>query len=188
MRLLLCAVILAACTRSETPVTRPVVGIAIVDTAGTWCAEFPAGAASQIREGTNATIIFAGDSGTVSRPVRIGTARSAQCAAAFPQPRWDSYSAFDLVPLDSVVSSSIGLILSRELNVTRTGGATDADIDGDGVPETIRRCAADEGEHFTVWSGNPPRRLWHEYFDWGAIVDPTCRAGENGRDSPADSP
>jgi hypothetical protein len=47
----------------------------------------------------------------------------------------------------------------------------------------VRRCAADEGEHFTVWtvrSADKRERIWHEYYDWGAIVDRTCRAGEDG--------
>ena len=30
-----------------------------------------------------------------------------------------------------------------------------ADLDGDGRLEEARRCTADEGEHFTVWSARP---------------------------------
>jgi hypothetical protein len=33
-------------------------------------------------------------------------------------------------------------------------------------------------EHFSIWSRDSTgtrRRRAHEYFDWGVIVDPTCR-------------
>jgi hypothetical protein len=63
-------------------------------------------------------------------------------------------------------------------------GVVQADLDGDGILEHARRCAADEGEHFTIWSvrpQGPSERRAHEYFDWGANVDPTCRPGEDGR-------
>jgi hypothetical protein len=62
-------------------------------------------------------------------------------------------------------------------------GRLRADLDADGVPEEAHRCAADEGEHFTVWSVHPDgrrERRWHEYFDWGAFTDPTCAPGDDG--------
>jgi hypothetical protein len=58
-----------------------------------------------------------------------------------------------------------------------------ADLDGDGILEEVRRCTADEGEHFTVWSARSEGgrvRRWHEYYDWGGLADPTCRPGEDG--------
>jgi hypothetical protein len=176
--------ILSSCVRAGATDAKAVVGIALTDTTGAWCAEFPSDSAVNVSEGETATIIFAVSDGTVARKVRIGAARSAQCGTAFPQPRWESYSSFDLAALDSAVTSAVGLIVIGEVGVARAAGIARADIDGDGISETIRRCAADEGEHFTVWSGNPRKRRWHEYFDWGAVVDRTCRDGEDGRDDP----
>ena len=60
-----------------------------------------------------------------------------------------------------------------------------ADLDGDGAAEELRRCAAGEGEHFTLWRRDrrtgERRRVAHEYFDWGVLVEPSCAAGEDGR-------
>jgi hypothetical protein len=80
------------------------------------------------------------------------------------------------------VTSAVGVVVTGDVPISREHGAVRGDIDGDGIIEEFRRCAADEGEHVTVWSGTPPTRRWHDYFDWGVIVDPTCLAGEDGRD------
>ena len=60
-----------------------------------------------------------------------------------------------------------------------------ADLDRDGRLEEARRCTADEGEHFTLWSqasnGRWVRRI-HEYYDWGGQTEPTCRPGEAGEE------
>jgi hypothetical protein len=73
------------------------------------------------------------------------------------------------------------LIVASDAGWSRGGnGLPRADLDRDGAVEEVRRCTADEGEHFTVWSGST--RRWHEYYDWGGFTDPTCRPGENGLD------
>lgn len=61
-------------------------------------------------------------------------------------------------------------------------GVVHADLDNDGAREEARRCLKGEGEHLTIWSPGPGGarvRRWHEYFDWGAFVDPTCQPGED---------
>lgn len=161
-------VALAACTAGMPGASPLVFGIAVSDTAGGWCAEFKTGSGS-LSPGAEMVIVFSSDSGMTSVRARLDSLRRGQCGTAFPQPRWDSYSAVSISVLSSrLASSSVGIAVIGDF--LRMRGLQ------------FRRCAADEGEHFTVWSGDPPVRQWHEYFDWGAIVDRTCKAGEDGRD------
>jgi hypothetical protein len=80
--------------------------------------------------------------------------------------------------------STVALAVAGDTRWTLEKGTVQSDLDEDGIPEQVRRCAADEGEHFTIWSvpqqGQAARRA-HEYFDWGANVDATCAGGDDGR-------
>jgi hypothetical protein len=109
--------------------------------------------------------------------------REAMCQTEFAQPRWDDYVAYDLAPVDSVRHAADDIpmatlaVASDARWMRGPDGVVRSDLDGDGAPEEARVCRADEGEHFTLWSAAPDgrRRLRaHEYFDWGAFVDPTC--------------
>jgi hypothetical protein len=183
------SLILFACAGEvpRTAASRPPVGLAIRDTTGAWCAALDSTMAAHVQPGTVANIVVPGAEDIAPMRARIRGARTAQCSAAFPQPRWDTYRAFDVDTLGaSDARAIIGVIVLADVQWTRTAtGTLQADIDGDGRMDELRRCAADEGEHFTVWSPaeNGMVRWAHEYFDWGAIVDPTCKAGEDGRDS-----
>jgi hypothetical protein len=172
------------------PVARPPIGLAVRDSAGAWCAEFPTGSAPSPTEGSAASLVFVGDTTWVSSSVRIRGRRASDCPTAFPQPRWSSYAAYDVDLADAKSRQDslpyLALIIGGDTHWVRgSNGTVHGDIDGDRVAEEIRRCAADGGEHFTVWStprSGPPVRHAHEYFDWGALVDPTCKPGEDGRD------
>jgi hypothetical protein len=56
------------------------------------------------------------------------------------------------------------------------GNRGEADLDGDGVPESFRLCASSEGLHFTVWTGTalPGRLRWHRYLYAGYDLEPSC--------------
>ena len=168
---------IAACGRESAGTTVPPrFGLAVSDTAGAWCAEFKNDSTrAPIEAGQQVTIVFSDSSSTRTLEARVRAPRSTECWAAFPQPRWIDYTAYDL---DLVRPAPPG-------GQTPTVGLIAA---GAGLGSLqARRCTADEGEHFTVWEpdrgGAQPRRVWHEYYDWGAFTDPTCRQGEKGVDS-----
>jgi hypothetical protein len=172
----------------------------VVDEAGAWCAAFPRDSAGdpastpdgRIATGTPVTIVLAGATEPWALGATVRTRRRASCPAAFPQPRWDAYAAYDVALVDTLRPQeadvpTVALVVAGDrLRVTRgPQGWMRLDVDGDGVSEELRRCAADEGEHFTLWSRDsasaPWRRQAHEYFDWGVLVERRCRAGEDGR-------
>ena len=183
----------AACQRREsaTPSAPPRFGLAVSDTLGAWCAEFTSDSGvAPIEPGGQVTIIFPGPGTLTAVDARVRGSRSTECWAAFAQPRWFGYTAYDLGLTGKLADAgqlpTVALLMTGTANWTRgPDGLVRADLDGDGVPEEARRCTADEGEHFTIWAVQPgrARRLWHEYYDWGAFTDPTCRRGENGLDS-----
>jgi hypothetical protein len=183
-----------ACTSSPQrgAAERPPIGIGVRDSVGAWCAEFTNDSMPMPMEGASATLVFVGDSSNLTALVRIRARRTSDCSTAFAQPRWTSYTAFDVELAepgsDRDSLPHLALIVGGSTRLARGDrGIVRGDIDGDGTPEEITRCAADEGEHFTVWSvprSGPRIRRWHEYFDWGAIVDPTCKPGEDGREPP----
>jgi len=171
--------------------TFPRVGLAVRDSAQAWCATFPSdSSAPAVVAGQKVAIVFGMPTGLPALRGRIVAARKAPCHAEFAQPRWFDYTAYDLALDESLAAGAdvndVALAVASVAGWSRgPDGRTRADLDGDGTPEEARRCAADEGEHFTIWSvardGARVRRA-HEYYDWGALVDPTCKPGENGRD------
>jgi hypothetical protein len=184
------------------PVAFPAVGLAVRDSADAWCAAFPSDASQHAQTtgralavGEPVTLVFAGAAAVPSLRATISARRSEPCPAAFPQPRWDTYTAYDIVldgSLRYVAADAPVVALavaSDKAWVRDPDGYVRADLDGDGVPEEARQCAADEGQHFTVWSRAAPYGEWqrraHEYYDWGVLVEPTCRLGDDGRDSTA---
>ena len=168
----------------------PRAGIAVADSALAWCAEFVRDSTVRaLKSGQPVTVVFAGRAGVPALRARVRGPRSAECPSAFPQPRWADYQAYDLeldtLPTAAVDTPPIALVVASDLPWVRgPDGIVRADLDGDGLPEEARRCAADEGEHLTLWSaraGGGWVRRWHEYFDWGGPTDATCRPGEDGR-------
>lgn len=182
------ALIAVGCGRPEakaTSATLPRIGLAVSDSVRAWCAEFLVDStAPRLEPGRRMTIVFAGAAPVVSRSARLGEPRQEQCPAAFPQPRWFDYRAYRVELLDTAAVDGepiVALIVAGDASWSRgADGVPRADLDGDRAVEEVRRCTADEGEHFTVWSGST--RRWHEYYDWGGFTDPTCRPGENGQD------
>ena len=168
----------------------PRIGLAVSDSARAWCAEFVVDSTAQrLEPGQPVTIVFSEAAPLVALAGRLGEPHSGECPAAFPQPRWFDYTAYrvDMVnpALADTLVPGVALIIAGDASWARgVDGVPRADLDGDGQLEEARRCTADEGEHFTIWStardGHAVRR-WHEYFDWGAFTDPTCRSGEDGR-------
>ncbi|MGE0705557.1 MAG: hypothetical protein AB7F99_08965 [Vicinamibacterales bacterium] len=182
----------AASAYSQTRGALPPVGVAVEESDGIWCAEFPAAAAGQaVVSGAPVAIVFPEVSESLVLQGQIERIQPGDCTTAFPQPRWGDYVAFRVAfPTEGASGSAsrktVGLAVTTSVRWSRAAnGRLRADLDGDGLPEEARRCAAGEGEHFTLWSaradGSFERRV-HEYFDWGAIVDATCQPGEDGRD------
>ena len=161
-------------------------GIAVMDTAGRWCAVFP-DSVPVLSPGSRTTIVLVEQAKASSWDATVQRVRETTCPTAFGQPRWDSYRAYNLALVDSLQLDA-GDVPLATLAVANAGtwsrgtdGVARADLDGDGEPEEARVCRADEGLHITVWSGSGAtrRRRAHEYFDLGALVDPTCTAGES---------
>ena len=197
-RTLLILIVAAACRpRADASATGslPRIGIAVSDSALRWCAELAAdSAAPPIAAGDPVTIVFGSEAAVPAVRAVVRGARAAECSTAFPQPRWADYTAYDLEVRDSASSlanrlPTVALLIMNDAPWTRDGsGQSRADLDADGQPEEVRRCTADEGEHLSLWSRLPDGgfvRRWHEYFDWGGFTDPTCKPGEDGRDSTA---
>lgn len=175
-RLCLLTALAAACGAAREPQPFPRIGLAVSDTTGAWCAEFRNDSTGvRLRPGDAVTIVLRG-----SVRARIAQPRAAQCYAAFAQPRWFDYAAYDLSLIDSVPPGAypVALVVSGESQWTvGPDSMPRADLDADGHPEALLRCAADEGEYFTVWSehaGGKRTRRWLEYYDWGAFTDPNC--------------
>jgi hypothetical protein len=178
--------------RAQVPDVRlPPIGVAVEEMDGRWCAEFPGAVARRVTPGATVAVVFPDGAEGLVWTTRIGAALRRQCQTAFPQPRWEGYAAYRLELFSQSASTAVaarktlGLSVLSSAEWRRTnGGALRADLDGDGSPEEARRCAADEGEHFTLWTrradGSAERRA-HEYFDWGALTEQTCGPGEDGR-------
>ena len=172
------------------PGVLPPIGLAVAGDDG-WCAAIVGDTTRPaLQPGALAMIVLHSNAQVASVPARIGARRAGECPAAFPQPRWADYHAYDLEPTGAdsgaLATLAAALLVVHDARWTRGGdGRARADIDGDGRPEELRRCTADEGEHLTLWSARPDGgrvRRWHEYFDWGAFTEPTCGPGEDGGD------
>lgn len=206
--ILLGSVLAAACPAASHPAEEavatpqfPSVGLAVRDSTFAWCAAFPTDSAASARPsglaiGEPVAVVFADIANASPLRANIARRRSTPCPAAFPQPRWESYTAYDLALVEpshrqaSSGTPDIALAVASTAQWVRgSDGHLRADLDGDGDPEEVRQCAADEGQHFTVWSHSVRsgewRRVAHEYYDWGVEVEPNCRPGEDGRDSMA---
>lgn len=165
-------------------------GLAVSDTAGGWCAMFLADSTHALSAGQVIAVVFGDSTAPTTVTTVVRGRRSAQCHAAFPQPRWHDYVGYDLeifaAPNTAHATPAVGLAIGYAGGWSRgVDGVARADLDGDGSLEEVRRCAADEGEHFTLWRIRPDGqrvRLWHEYYDWGALVEHSCEEGEDGRD------
>ena len=195
-----CSVVTAGCARQpEKPEagSLPRIGLAVSDTMRAWCAEFVVDStAPSLELGQQTTLVFTRSESSATTRARLGKPKEGQCPAAFPQPRWIDYRAYGVDLVDSIPFGTeapiVALIVASDVSWTQGAqGVPRADLDRDGRLEEVRRCTADEGEHWTVWSTDPGgrrSRRWHEYYDWGGFTDPTCQPGENGRDEAAPSP
>lgn len=177
----------------------PAVGVAVADSASEWCAAFPDSLGSTaLAPGQRVTIIFVRPARVPAWGAQVRRRRASPCPTAFGQPRWEGYAAYDLALIDSLrqdAGDTPGATLAVAGGAKWARGADGVvrvDLDGDGVLEEARVCTADEGEHFTLWSmvsaTERRRRRAHEYFDWGAMTDPTCGPGERGEDEQTRSP
>lgn len=177
-------VLAAAVPATPGPDSLPPVGIATRDTAGGWCAAI---AADGLAPGASVTLVFAAATApVVARAGRITRRRPGPCPAEFAQGSLEGLPAYDVAAdPDEEGVPWVALLVASDAPWSRgPRGEARSDLDADGLPEEARVCTADEGEHFTLWSLDPAggaRRRWHGYYDWGALVDPTCRPGEDGR-------
>lgn len=169
----------------------PVFGVAVSDTAGGWCAMFPRDSTNPIAAGRALSIVFGDSTAPLSAVVVVR--RTRECHAEFAQNRWFDYSGYDLALRTKVDTTKplpmAGMAIASTARWSRgADGTARADLSADGRMEEVRRCAAGEGHHFTVWTTGADgrrERVAHEYYDWGAFVDETCGPGEDGVDSTA---
>ena len=174
--------------------TFPLVGVAVRDTAMRWCVALPPDSAP-LQEGGPVALVFATRETSTTWLARLGPARERRCHTEFAQPRWEGYRFHDLTVRDTSAGPAqpwgIAMAVLSAAEWGQLGdGRVIADLDGDGAHEEALLCSADEGHHFTIWSvgtdGTRVRRA-HEYFDWGAGVERTCKPGEDGRDNEPDT-
>lgn len=165
----------------------PPVGVAVEVAEGYWCVQLPAYSGESALAGAPVAVVFPDGRESLVWTARVSERVRGARRTAFPQPRWERYAAHRLEGASGPAPARkvVGLAVASTAPWRRMpSGTLRADLDGDGLPEEARRCAADEGEHFTIWSigadGSATRRA-HEYFDWGGIVEPTCAPGEDGR-------
>lgn len=174
---------------SVSPDRFPPVGIAVMTGEDRederWCMALPDTAAARVAAGDSITIVFPGDPDTPARAGILSARRAAHCHTEFPQPRWESYVSWDVSVLRPASSPASGPMVGLAIaSPARWSWSDDgrllADLDGDGVREEARRCLEGEGEHLTLWAGLEPARIRiaHEYFDWGAFVEPSCGPAE----------
>jgi len=175
---------------STTSVEWPVAtGVAVRDSVGGWCAMFPADSSLPApRPGTAVTVVSGDSAEAVSLTFELRDRRTAQCDAVFPQPRWDGYTGYDLALRSDTTAADlpwVGFAVASAWRWQRgTDGIARTERRTDGVTYELRRCAADEGHHFTLWqvdSTGRRTRVAHDYFDWGALVERTCGEGEDGQ-------
>ena len=74
---------------------------------------------------------------------------------------------------------AIGFVGSAAPVLVKRGIAR-ADLNGDGTLEFFRICTSNEGNHLTVWSGEPlqGKKRWHSYYYLGYDVEPTCKKSD----------
>jgi len=181
------SVIWASTPAAQTERPFPPTGVATEHREDQWCLEVSS-AFGTLAPGSPLALVFSDPVEAVVWTATLGERLAGQCETAFPQPRWVDYSAYALVLSEDAqrrtVRTTVGFAVIGEFTWRRgPTGQLRADLDGDGTLEEARRCAAGEGEHFTLWSLRPggSERRAHEYFDWGAIVEATCTPGDDGR-------
>lgn len=159
----------------------PPVGLAFVDTLGSWCASF---ATDSLEKGDRITLVFPVRTGGTSARAIILARRSSACGAAFPQHSVAELPAYDLSvenasTADVVATALAGMaVKSDAIWSLGSDGVIRADLDGDRRLEEAKVCAVDEGQLFTLRSGD--RKVWQGYFDLGVLVDETCPPEERG--------
>jgi hypothetical protein len=80
---------------------------------------------------------------------------------------------FELVQIMGEVSDlAVAVITEDSKPEVRAISDSEWEIVGSNPRRTFRRCASEEGLHFTAWQGD--RRMWHEYYYLSYSVDPTC--------------
>ena len=79
------------------------------------------------------------------------------------------------VDLSEPLPPTIGIVSARPVSVKR--GVASGDLDGDGRAEFFRICPSMEGDHLTIWSGQPlvGRRRWHGYYYLGYDTVAKCK-------------
>jgi hypothetical protein len=165
----------------------PAVGVAVPDSGTIWCVAFPP-ASPAYGPGARVTLVLADAREVPAWRAAVVRRRTVACPTAFGQPRWADYVTYDLALVDSFrpddqrIPLATLAVASDARWVRGADGRARADLDGDGRAEEARVCSADEGQHFTIWSVDATGRRYrraHEYFDWGALVEPTCAPEES---------
>lgn len=135
----------------------------------------------EVEPGRRVALAFPQEPGRQAMAAQLASAQPGPCPTPFAQSRWEGYSAFRVELTDRSTAEVPWPAVAVVLDDAASPG------DGGVGSATLRACLADEGMHFTLWrdsAGAGPERVWHEYYDLGAIVDPTCGPGENGRQVP----
>ena len=72
--------------------------------------------------------------------------------------------------------TDFGIAIAGAFTPLSSAGGVRIDLDGDGVPESFRHCPSAEGQHLTVWTGEPlvGRRRTHAYYYVGYDMEFAC--------------
>ena len=120
------------------------------------------------------------------KPQRVASAviEEKVAASCLPNPDINSNASFywlkligkyKTVNLNEPLPVAIGIVAPKKSIFVRRGIAS-GDLNGDGTTEFFRSCTSSEGNHLTIWSGEPlqGKRRWHSYYYLGYDVVPTC--------------
>jgi hypothetical protein len=122
------------------------------------------------------------------RPQRVAKAtveaKADRACTRNPEAADPQGSFYWLKPVGMKPLTKQGEPLAPSIAVVRSAGAVSVrrgvargDLDGDGRPEFFRACASTEGNHLTIWTGQPlvGKRRWHSYYYLGFDVVPDCK-------------
>jgi hypothetical protein len=109
--------------------------------------------------GDTVTLVMMGDSQRLERSV----VRERVSLCSVPTESSYGYSYYLLQPSPA---GGYGIAIAGAFTPQSSAGVVRVDLDGDGVPESFRQCPSSEGQHLTVWTGDPlvGKRRSHAYY------------------------
>lgn len=151
------------------------VGMAEINVAAYGCLTIPN---NTLQEGESITLITVGDPQKIINTT-IRKKLTTSCSKNAEQPPNATFYSFRAGK--ELMAPSFAIVRFNG-NTRVVNDTVRVDLNGDGLSESFRSCAGNEGLHLTIWAGEPlkTRRLWHEYFSFGYDTEPTCTPKDYG--------